>query len=402
MIGTRRPRVLLGFAEAFAAIEAVWSLQSAGMDVIAFTRRGSRSAIRRMKGVTVVEVDAPEENLSATGAALLLTVSTMAPDAFLPLDDMSLWLSGQIELGRQIGLGDTVVVGPDLAGVEFALDKAAQIDAALEVGLDVPGSVVFRGVADVRVDRWPVILKPSDAVMVVGNSLIRPAGRICANQEELLAAKAELRPGPIVRQTLVRGVGEGLFGFVGPNGTVDLTAHRRVRMLNPHGSASSACESIDVDPELASRVVALLERVHWRGLFMAEFLRDDNGTAWFMELNGRAWGSLALARLRGYEYPAWAVQSALELPKSPEPPERAPHLVARHLGREIAHLGFVLRGPQTEATVTWPSRWGTIRDLLTVRKEDRLYNWSPRNPGVLATDTWHTLADLASSRRRHA
>jgi hypothetical protein len=396
MIATEHPRVLVGFAEAFAAIEAVWSLQSAGMEVIAFTRRGSRSAIRRMKGVTIIEVDAPEENLAATIATLSLAVSTMEPDAFLPLDDTSLWLS------RQIDRGGTVVVGPDLAGVDLALNKAAQINAALEVGLDVPGTAIFGGVSDVLVNRWPVILKPSDAVRVVGNTLIRPSGRICANEEELLAAKAELRPGPIVRQTLVRGVGEGLFGFVGPNGTVDLTAHRRVRMLNPHGSASSACRSIDVDPELATRVIDLLERAHWRGLFMAEFLRDDNGTAWFMELNGRAWGSLALARLRGFEYPAWAVQSALELPKYPESPSVAPHLVARHLGREIGHLAFVLRGPQTDAAVTWPSRWGTIRDLLTVRKGHRLYNWSPRHPGVLATDTWRTLADLAASRRRNA
>jgi hypothetical protein len=396
MIAAGRPRVLIGFAEAFAAIEAVWSLQSAGMDVIAFTRRGSRSAIRRMTGVTMVEIDAPEENLAATVAALSLAVSTMEPDAFLPLDDMSLWLS------RQIDLGGTVVVGPDLAGVNLALNKAAQINAALEVGLDVPGSAIFGGVSDVLVNRWPVILKPSDAVRVVGNTLIRPSGRICANEEELLAARAELRPGPIVRQTLVSGVGEGLFGFVGPNGTVDLTAHRRVRMLNPHGSASSACRSIEVDPELASRVIALLERANWRGLFMAEFLRDDEGTPWFMELNGRAWGSLALARLRGYEYPAWAVQSALELPKSPESPHAAPHLVARHLGREIGHLAFVLRGPQTDATVAWPSRWGTIRDLLTVRKGHRLYNWSPRHPSVLATDTWRTLADLAAARRRNA
>ena len=40
-------------------------------------------------------------------------------------------------------------------------------------------------------------------------------------------------------------------------------------------------------------------------------LRDGEGTAWFMELNGRAWGSMALARRLGHEYPRWAVQAAL-------------------------------------------------------------------------------------------
>ena len=43
--------VLVGFAEAMAAIEATWSLQEAGFRVVAFTRGGAKPALRRVRGV---------------------------------------------------------------------------------------------------------------------------------------------------------------------------------------------------------------------------------------------------------------------------------------------------------------------------------------------------------------
>ena len=61
-----------------------------------------------------------------------------------------------------------------------------------------------------------------------------------------------------------------------------------------------------------------------------------------MELNGRAWGSMALARHRGYSYPSWAVRAALDPRFRPAEPAAPPELTARHLGREIVHLGTVL------------------------------------------------------------
>ena len=58
-----KPVVLLGFAQAFAAIEAAWSLQDAGMQVVAFARRGTRSALSRMRDVIVPEVTPPEVSI---------------------------------------------------------------------------------------------------------------------------------------------------------------------------------------------------------------------------------------------------------------------------------------------------------------------------------------------------
>ena len=58
---------------------------------------------------------------------------------------------------------------------------------------------------------------------------------------------------------------------------------------------------------------------------MIELLRDRDGVAWFMELNGRTWGSLALARRLGLEYPAWAALDALGIAAPPSGDVRIPN-----------------------------------------------------------------------------
>lgn len=82
--------------------------------------------------------------------------------------------------------------------------------------------------------------------------------------------------------------------------------------MNPQGSGSSACISQAVPPDVKPKVEALIAEAEWRGLFMVEMLRDHSGKAWFVELNGRPWGSMALSRRQGYEYPAWHVKLAMD------------------------------------------------------------------------------------------
>src|SRR5437764_15014473 len=120
-------------------------------------------------------------------------------------------------------------------------------------------------------------------------------------------------------------------------------------MVNSQGSASSACRSQAVDGSRREAAARFLLDARWTGLFMLEFLRDTSGDAWLMELNGRPWGSLALARRRGLEYPAWAVAAALDPAFQPPVPDALPEIVCRHLGLEPVHLAFGARGPQSAA-----------------------------------------------------
>jgi hypothetical protein len=378
----------MGFAEAMAAIETAWSLQDAGFRVVAFRRTGSHPAVRRVRGVELYDIPAPELDAFGAVAAVGALCQRLDPAAILPLDDHAVWVCGQLQ--------DLTIplAGASGSAVDYALDKSLQLQAAEKAGLPVPETQTLEEFGEApRID-YPVMVKPARALYQVNGVLVRPTGVVCANSVEYERASARSWPGSVLVQPLLHGVGEGIFGHVGAQGVTGWSAHRRVRMVNPQGSASSACQSWPVDKDLTGSSERFLGAIGWRGLFMLEFLRDADGTPWLMELNGRAWGSMALARRRGFEYPAWTVKAALDPRFEPAPPVNPPEVRCRNLGLELVHLAFVARGPQSEAAMGWPRRSSAVRDVCTFGKGDRLYNWNRSQPTVL-------LADLLGTLRRY-
>lgn len=380
-----QPLVLIGFAEALAAIEAAWSLQGAGFKVAAFRRAGSRPALRRVRGIEVYEVPNPGVDAAATVAAVQAVCEALTPTVLLPLDDQALWVCNQLKDSP------VTLAGVNGSAAEYALDKSLQLDAADRAGLPVPSTQVLNDLTHATSIHFPVMVKPAKALYEVNRALARPTGIVCANRKEFERATTMPWPGPVLVQPLIRGIGEGLFGFAGSRGVVAWSAHRRVRMVNPQGSASSACRSHPPDRDLFEPSERFLSDIGWRGMFMLEFLRDQDGKAWFMELNGRAWGSMALARRRGFEYPAWTVRGALEPDFEPFPPMRPTDILCRNLGLEMVHLMFVARGPQSEAPMEWPRLTKEVREVCKFTRSDRLYNWNRSQPDVLVADTVGTL-----------
>jgi hypothetical protein len=384
-ISADRPVILMGFAEALAGIETAWSLQGAGFKVVAFCRAGNRPALRHVRNLEIHDVPHPELDATATAAAVRALCDVLTPTALLPLDDNALWVCSQLKDSPAL------LAGASGSTADYALDKSLQLDVATRVGLPVPSTEVLDDLTNATSIRFPVMVKPARAVYEVEGGLQRLTGVICGNDEEFGRAAAMRWPGPVLVQPLIHGVGEGLFGHVGPQGVTAWSCHRRVRMVNPHGSASSACRSHPVNGDLIEPSERFLSAIGWEGMFMLEFLRDSNGKPWFMELNGRAWGSMALARRRGFEYPAWTVQAALEPDFEPTPPEQPPEILCRNLGLEIIHLMLVARGPQSDAPMEWPRLSRAIRDVCRVTRSDRLYNWNSSQPDVLVADTFGTL-----------
>jgi hypothetical protein len=378
-------QVLVGFAEAMAAIETTWSLQGAGFHVAAFHREGAKPAMLRIPGVEAYSVPDPELDAAGCVKAIDELVTALSPTAVLPLDDHALWACSQLTHPR------VTLACPTRPIADGALDKAFQLEVAARAGLFVPPTQVMERLPARMPADVPFVVKPARALYEVDGRLQRPAGRICANEQEYEDVAARPWPGSVLVQPLIRGSGEGLFGHVGADGVVGWSAHRRLRMVNPQGSAASCCCSQPVDRELIPASERFLSDVGWKGLFMLEFLRDGAGRPWFMELNGRTWGSMALARRRGFEYPAWTVRAALDPSFEPDLPIDPPHVTCRNLGLDLVHLMFVARGPQSRAPMEWPRLGRAIGDVGRVRRGDRLYNWCRSQPGVLMVDTIQTL-----------
>jgi hypothetical protein len=381
--------VLIGFADALAAPEVAASLLGTGYRVTSFARQGRPVALRKLKGVELVGVTAPEDDLAACAREVARLAA--AADLTMPLDDQAVLVCDR-------GLPEgALLAGPRTTRARLALDKRIQLRAAEAAGLAVPPWVELSTEADALVelpDEWelPAVLKPALAAEEHDGRLRRLAPRLVSSHEEAAELRREWgSKAPALLQRWVTGTGAGVFGLADEDGVHHLSAHRRVRMMNPAGSGSSACASAPVPPELVAPIERMLKEAGWRGMFMVELLRAGDRW-WFMELNGRPWGSLALTRRLGFEYPTWAAARAFDrdvpLPQAPAVSEE---LLCRHLGRELVHLLFVLRGPGSH-TGEWPARGATVRALLGDPRRSAWYNAGPGMRGVFLDDTLQTVA----------
>lgn len=379
-------KVLIGFADAFAAVESAWSLADEGFEVLAFTRAGTKPALASSRLARTLPVTAPEADARACVRDVAAMAARLGAHVVLPLDDLAVWVCNQ---ARSLFAPTVQVAGPTGDAAIFALDKRRQLAEARAAGFAVPE----------RGEHGPWIVKSALAAAEREGRLVRPVGRLARTSEEIDAAVARVG-GPVVVQQALTGVGEGVFGFAHGDGATGWSAHRRIRMMNPRGSGSSACRSIEVAEPVRVQAEKLLAAIGWRGMFMVELLRDAEGVPWFMEVNGRPWGSMALALRRGYDYPVWAVHQALDPDFRPTPVAiEPPHVVCRHLGRELIHLAAVMRGPTGADVGRWPKRRSTLREMR-LSHADRWYNWRRGEARVFMRDTWSALAAETFGRVR--
>ncbi len=398
--------IIIGFAESLSAPEVAWSLVDAGFEVIAFCRHGRKSGLRASRRVRCFEIPAPERDIAGCASSLESYIRGIAGAApfqglgLMPLDDPAVWMTSRLQLD-----GHAVVVGASPEAAAIAIDKSRQVALARDSGFRVPETRIIskrRDLANESVT-FPVVLKPASAVVLKKGCLQKGPTSICANPSELEAAlRLWAESEPMLLQTWIPGTGEGLFGMATSQGVTAWTAHRRVRMMNPHGSGASACMSVSLPETVKPAAEKFLREIGWKGLFMFELLRDHRDQLWFVEFNGRPWGSMALARRLGYEYPAWAARAALglsngvRLPSDQVTPQA---LVCRHLGREVLHMLFVARGANSKALADWPSVWRAGWDIIRVGPDDRWYNWRADDWRVFVWDFFRTLQDAFIRRR---
>lgn len=382
--------VLIGFAEALPAPEVVFSLRAAGHRVSAFARSPDILLTRILDGALHLLPD-PAHGTATTIAGLqCLMHAADAPDIVLPLDDGGLWLV-DAALGN-----DLHNAGASGDQARIALDKERQVAAARDAGLAVPDTVIVRTAADLdQITQFPAIAKPSLALCHHDGRLGKGDATYLTGPTDVAALRVQMgeTPEPLLVQPLITGVGEGVFGHATSDGVIAWSGHRRVRMMNPHGSGSSACVSLMPDAALCAAVQSFVDGIGWRGPFMIELLRDSDGTPWFMELNGRMWGSMALARRQGLEYPAWAVAAASDPAFCPVvPPQKKRPVMQRNLGRELLHLAFVLRGPKSAFHRTgWPRFWRSAAGVFAPAGPHAFYNYDPAHRGYFLRDALWTI-----------
>lgn len=180
---------------------------------------------------------------------------------------------------------------------------------------------------------------------------------------------------PIV-QRRVSGEGWGVSCLYWQGEPVASFTHRRLREKTVTGGTSTLRESAR-NPALEEYARRMLTHLRWHGLAMVEFKWDPKSErGWFMEINPRLWGSIALPVACGVDFPALvyiaATQGAAEARKCVA--DYKTGIVARwYLGDVIRGVGRLVRFHPMDA----------LRSVLPARVD--LYDDLPfDDPGALA------------------
>lgn len=196
---------------------------------------------------------------------------------------------------------------PDL--VLTVTDKAAVNRMAVAAGLRLPPSVEARPAEvgcrpDVGALGWPLLVKPlrSEVAGPDGGLVHASAGLAGTPAEAALLARST-GADRVVLQRRIDGRLTALCG-VAWEGEMICCVHQTAERIWPPGLGISAyARTVPADPELESGVGALLAGLRWSGIFQAQFIAGPDGS-FFIDLNPRIYGSLALAVAAGANLPA--------------------------------------------------------------------------------------------------
>lgn len=196
---------------------------------------------------------------------------------------------------------------PPDSSLELANDKGRVLELAERSGVPIPRTVrLDAGQAPPRGLPYPVAFKTTRSRVRTQAGWVAGGTDYALDRRELAAKLAGLPAAlfPILVQERIFGTGVGVFACYWNGCNIAMFSHRRLREKPPSGGVSVLCESAPLDPVAAGHAGRLLSALHWHGVAMVEFKRDDrDGVPKLMEINGRFWGSLQLAIDAGVDFP---------------------------------------------------------------------------------------------------
>jgi protein-tyrosine-phosphatase len=434
-------RVLVTDGQELAALGAVRSLGQAGhhVTVVYSTPQPPPSAASRFVGQGLAGPD-PWREQPAFRAFLRDLTRRAGFDAVLPISEAAL-----VAVAAQRSELPGTLLCPGDAQLRFTLSKYHATRAALEAGVPVPPTAFLRpprpprpletlraspedtvppdeellarieqlalGAEPAAPDRErfpePVLLKTDNHFLPDGRYQKGQVARAGSRSEaRALLAEARAAGAGLIAQRPIPGHGEGVFLLRHGGRIVLRFAHRRLHEVPYTGGVSSLRCSL-VDAQLMAQAERLLAAIDYSGVAMLEFRRAPDGRAYFLEINGRLWGSLALCLHAGVDFPRALLEC--ELPDGHAPAEAQPPypdgLRCRNvLPGEIEHVVSILRADRSR--VPLGRKLGALGEFAllsldpTVR-HDHLWTSDPLPALVQAQQTARDLAHRLGQRLHH-
>jgi protein-tyrosine-phosphatase/predicted ATP-grasp superfamily ATP-dependent carboligase len=189
---------------------------------------------------------------------------------------------------------------------EFAHNKWKLLKHAEEFGLKIPASKLITSIGDWEKARneltGELVIKPIYSNLILNNRMRTFAVEFPENIAQTEDKIRELiNSTPALLQQKVAGFGIG-FNIIAKNGEIiNAYIHKRLFQI---GTVSTYRESMLPNMwGLEEKLRLLIKKTGWTGVAMIEFKVDETGVAYLMEMNGRFFGSLAVAMYGGLNYP---------------------------------------------------------------------------------------------------
>lgn len=304
-----------------------------------------------------------------------------------------------------------VLAMADPAAWETAADKERTQHDARRLGIPVPRSSLVRTVEEAlsasKAFPWPLVVKPRLSTLAEDGHVDRLVVAYASNQDELRRHVARLEGRcDVLLQEYVQGRGVGVELLLRDGEPILSFQHERLREFPVHGGPGSLRRSDGLNPVLRDYAVSLLASWRWTGLAMVEF-KCSGDQVWLIEVNGRAWGSMALAVMSGVDFPARYIRMLLD-GEAPSPAGNGAYrsgLRARDLDKEIMWIIATLSGQPRRRYPMLPSptrREALLAALQLLHPAIRcdVQTWRDPLPGLV--DLGHTVRRLGRKVRTAA
>jgi predicted ATP-grasp superfamily ATP-dependent carboligase len=258
-------------------------------------------------------VPAPETGAEAFAAATRRAVEQGRYDVVFASSDADL-----LALSAARGSVPAVVPYPDDEALRRALDKLELGAAAERAGLAVPRTSAAEDGDGLRL---PVIVKERVHGVPAEGAPSRPfAGELAEAPAAVreLVAEVRARGSDAFVQEVVRGRLGALTVLCDRDHRIVARVQQESLRIWPGDVGTSArARTVPIDEALSARAGRMLADLRWFGLAQLQFLRPGDGPPHVIDLNGRFYGSLALAVGAGVNLPAlWArLATGREIPR---------------------------------------------------------------------------------------
>lgn len=256
-----------------------------------------------------VTVSDPEVDGHAAAADLKRVIEDERPDLLFPTTDKSILALLSLDDDRHPR------ALPDPEALDAAWNKSTTLAKAASLGIPIPDTrecVTIEYTMEVANELgWPLIVKPLRSHTWSRDGGIETnAVRKAHSSQELELILAENSHFPLLVQEWLPGHGVGIELLADEGSVLAAFQHRRLHELPLGGGMSSLRRAEVADGEMLDFAQKLMDELRWTGLAMVEFRMTPDGPV-LMEINGRAWGSLALSVRAGLDFPLLAARLAL-------------------------------------------------------------------------------------------